>query len=302
MRPVQPAPEVAEALQEGRPVVALESTLISHGLPRPDNLRVARALEEEIRREGAVPATVGVVEGVARVGLGPEELELLASGEVPKLSARDLPAAAAKGVSGATTVAATAHLAALCGIKLFATGGLGGVHRGARESWDVSADLAALSRTPVAVVCSGVKSILDVPATLEQLETLGVPVVGFRSRAFAGFYLTDSGCTLDWSVEDEEEAAALIRALPGLGLGCGVVISNPLPPEEQLDPGLHERALRSGLEELARRGISGKEVTPFLLEHFRERTGGESLRANERLVLRNGRLAARIARRLCEER
>lgn len=299
MPPVaEPGPEVARALEEGRPVVALESTLISHGLPRPDNLRVARSLEEEVRREGAVPATVGVVEGTPKVGLGPGELELLASGGVPKLSARDLPAAVAKGVSGATTVAATAHLAALFGIRLFATGGLGGVHREARESWDVSADLVALSRTPVAVVCSGVKSILDVPATLEQLETFGVAVVGFRSRRFAGFYLSDSGCGLDWSVESEEEAAALIRALPDLGLGCGVVISNPLPPEEQLDPALHERALRSGLEELERRGISGKEVTPFLLEHFREQTGGESLRANERLVIRNARLAARIARHL----
>ncbi|MCA3749440.1 MAG: pseudouridine-5'-phosphate glycosidase, partial [Rubrobacter sp.] len=193
MPPVaEPGPEVARALEEGRPVVALESTLISHGLPRPDNLRVARSLEEEVRREGAVPATVGVVEGTPKVGLGPGELELLASGGVPKLSARDLPAAVAKGVSGATTVAATAHLAALFGIRLFATGGLGGVHREARESWDVSADLVALSRTPVAVVCSGVKSILDVPATLEQLETFGVAVVGFRSRRFAGFYLSDS--------------------------------------------------------------------------------------------------------------
>ncbi|MDQ3792068.1 MAG: pseudouridine-5'-phosphate glycosidase, partial [Actinomycetota bacterium] len=268
--------EVAEALERGTPVVALESTLISHGLPSPDNLTVAREAERTVRAEGGVPATVGVVGGVAKVGLDEGELELMATAAgVSKLSARDLAVAAAKGVRGTTTVAATAHLAFLAGIKLFATGGLGGVHREARESWDVSADLATLSRTPVAVVCSGVMSILDVPATLERLETLSVPVVGFRTERFPGFYLTDSGSPLDWSVESEEEAARVIRALPGLGFERkGLVVANPLPQEDQLDPEAHDRALRAGLKELERRGVRGKDVTPFLLDRFAAETGG----------------------------
>jgi pseudouridylate synthase len=288
---------VAEALGTGTPVVALESTLISHGLPRPDNLEVAREAEWTVRAEGAVPATVGVIGGVAKVGLEPEDLELLATAEnVRKLSARDLAVAAAKGSDGATTVAATAHLAALAGIRLFATGGLGGVHREARESWDVSADLATLARTPVAVVCSGVKSILDVPATLEHLETLSVPVVGFRTQRFPGFYLADSGSPLDWVVESEEEAARVIQDLPTLGFeSSGLVVANPIPEAEQLDPGLHDRALRAGLEALERRGVRGKEVTPFLLDHFVRETKGESLRVNKRIILQNARLAARIA-------
>ena len=250
-----------------------------------------------MRAEGAVPATIGVVGGVPRVGLEDDDLELMATAEnLPKLSVRDLAVAAVKVSHGATTVAATAHLAALAGIRLFATGGLGGVHREARESWDVSADLATIARTPVAVVCSGVKSILDVPATLEHLETLGVPVVGFRTGRFPGFYLTDSGSPLDWTVEDEEEAAGLIHALPEFGFErSGLVIANPIPQEEQLDPELHDSALRAGLEALERRGVSGKEVTPFLLDHFVRETRGESLRVNKRIILQNARLAARIA-------
>jgi pseudouridine-5'-phosphate glycosidase len=289
--------EVAEALEKGSPVVALESTLISHGLPRPDNLEVAREAEGAVRAEGAVPATVGVIAGRAKVGLEVEDLELLATaGNVPKLSVRDLAVAAVKVSHGATTVAATAHLAALAGIRLFATGGLGGVHREARESWDVSADLAALARAPVAVVCSGVKSILDVPATLEHLETLGVPVVGFRTRRFPGFYLTDSGSPLDWSVESEDEAARLIQTLPLLGFeSSGLVIANPIPEGEQLDPELHDRTLRAGLEELERRDVRGKEVTPFLLDYLRKETKGESLELNKKLIIRNAHLAARIA-------
>jgi len=289
--------EVAEALETGAPVVALESTLISHGLPSPDNLEVAHEAERTVREEGAVPATVGVIGGVAKVGLDEDELELMAaSSDVSKLSARDLAVAAAKGSNGATTVAATAHLASLAGIRLFATGGLGGVHREARESWDVSADLATLARTPVAVVCSGVKSILDVPATLEYLETLGVPVVGFRTRRFPGFYLTDSGSRLDWAVEGEEEAARVLRALPELGFErSGLVVANALPEEEQLEPELHDRALRAGLEELVKRGVRGKDVTPFLLDRFATETEGKSLRANKEIILRNARLAARIA-------
>jgi len=280
--------------------VALESTLISHGLPHPQNLEVAREAERTVRSEGAVPATIGLVAGRAKVGLDEAELELMATAEgIPKLSARDLPVAVAKNSHGATTVAATAHLAALAGIRLLATGGLGGVHRGASESWDVSADLAALAGTPVAVLCSGVKSILDVPATLEYLETLGVPVVGFRTLRFPGFYLSDSGSPLDWSVESEREAARVIRGLPTLGLeNSGLVFANPLPQEEQLDPDLHERALRMSLKELERRGIRGRDVTPFLLDRFVAETKGESLRVNRRIILGNVRLAARIARAL----
>jgi len=289
--------DVGEALAAGSPVVALESTLISHGLPHPENLEVAREAERAVREEGAVPATVGVIGGVAKVGLDEAELELMGTaGGIPKLSARDLPVAAAKGSHGATTVAATAHLAALAGIRLFATGGLGGVHREARESWDVSADLAALARTPVAVVCSGVKSILDVPATLEYLESLGVPVVGYRTRRFPGFYLTESGSPLDWSVEDEGEAASVVLAMAPLGLGgSGLVIANPLPEYEQLDRELHDRTLRAGLEDLKRRGVRGKDVTPFLLDRFATETRGESLRVNRIIILNNARLAARVA-------
>jgi pseudouridine-5'-phosphate glycosidase len=289
--------DVREALADGSPVVALESTLISHGLPQPENLEVAREAERTVRVEGAVPATVGVIGGGAKVGLDEAELELMATaGGIPKLSARDLPVARAKGSHGATTVAATAHLAALAGIRLFATGGLGGVHREARESWDVSADLAALARTPVAVVCSGVKSILDVPATLESLDTLGVPVVGFQTESFPGFYLTESGSPLDWSVEDEGEAARVILAMPDLGLeGSGLVIANPLPEDQQLDRGLHDRALRAGLKEWKRRGVRGKDVTPFLLDRFATETKGESLLVNRHIILNNARVAARIA-------
>lgn len=287
--------EVAEALEGNGAVVALESTLISHGLPRPDNLALALEAEAVVREEGVVPATVGVIGGIPKVGLGEGDLELLANeDDILKLSTRDLPFAVAKGSHGATTVAATASLAARAGVRLFATGGLGGVHRGARDSWDVSADLAELARTPVAVVSAGVKSILDVPATLELLETLGVPVAGFRTLRFPGFYLTDSGCPLDWSVESEGEAARAVRTLGDLETG-GMVIANPLPESQQLDPALHEKALRSGFEGLRRDGVRGKDVTPFLLTRFREETGGESLEVNKRIILNNARLAARIA-------
>ncbi len=289
--------EVAEALERGSPVVALESTLIAHGLPHPNNLRLARELECLVRHEGAVPATIGLIGGVPKVGLEPEEIEVMAAGErIPKLSVRDIPIAVAKQSHGATTVAGTAHLAAQVGIELFATGGIGGVHREARESWDVSADLLALSRTPVTVVCSGVKSILDIPATLEYLETLGVPVVGFRARSFPGFYLTDSGSPLDWVVEDEEEAAHLIHSSRELNPeGRRLLLANPIPHQEQLDPKLHDRVLRMAQDELRHRSISGKSVTPFLLDYFQRETKGESLRVNEQIIRNNARLAARIA-------
>ncbi len=289
--------EVAEALRAGAAVVALESTLISHGLPQPDNIELARGVEDLIQAEGAIPATIAVISGTPKIGLDPAELDLLATArDIPKLSARDLPIAAAKGSHGATTVAATAHLAASAGIRLFATGGLGGVHRGARESWDVSADLAALARLPVAVVCSGVKSILDVSATLEYLETLNVPVVGYRTLRFPGFYLADSGFPLDWSVESEAEAARVVAALGEFGLeGTGLVLANPIPEDEQLDPELHDRTLRAALEKLDEGKVRGKGVTPFLLDYFHKRTSGESLRINKEIIRRNASLAARIA-------
>ncbi|MGI8865349.1 MAG: pseudouridine-5'-phosphate glycosidase [Rubrobacteraceae bacterium] len=289
--------EVSEALRAGDAVVALESTLISHDLPHPDNIELAREIEDLIRAEGATPATIAVIDGAPKIGLSQEELTFLATAEdIPKLSARDLAFAVAKTSPGATTVAATAHLAARAGIKLFATGGLGGVHRGARESWDVSADLAALARTPVAVVCSGVKSILDIPATLEYLETLNVPVAGFGTRSFPGFYLTDSGCPLDWSIADADEAARIVSALEEIGPeSSGLVIANPIPEAEQLDPTLHDRTLKAALEELDNQKIRGKDVTPFLLDYFHTQTGGESLRINKSIIRRNAILAAQIA-------
>jgi len=290
--------DVAEALALGRPVVALETTLIVHGLPRPDNLIVARELERIVREEGAVPATIGVVGGVAVVGLSTPEIERLATRDgVAKLSVRDLPIALARGADGATTVASTALLAARAGITLFATGGLGGVHREARDSWDESADLVTLGRTPIAVVCAGVKSILDVGATLERLETLNVTVLGFRTDRFPGFYLTDSGYALDWSVDTEDEAAAVIAAQRALGAQpAGLVGANPIPVEQQLDPALHDRVLAAGLAEIGRRGVRGKAVSPFLLDYFQHATAGESLRVNRQIVYNNARLAARIAR------
>jgi pseudouridine-5'-phosphate glycosidase len=285
-------PEVAEALAWGKPVVALESTLIAHGLPRPDNLDLARELEQIVRAMGGVPATVAVLGGELAVGLSSAELERIANPEVRKLSLRDLAPAAAAGCDGATTVASTAWLASQAGIRVFATGGLGGVHREARETWDESADLVALSRTPICVVCAGVKSILDVGATLERLESLNVSVVGYRTRSFPGFYLTQSGYAVDWSVESPQAAAAIIKARVHDG---ALVVANPIAPSDQLDPELHARVLAEGLRALQEQGIQGKGVTPFLLDYFRAQTGGASVRVNLQLVRANVRLAAEIA-------
>jgi pseudouridine-5'-phosphate glycosidase len=286
-------PEVAEALAWGKPVVALESTLIAHGLPRPDNLSLAHELEAIVREEGGVPATVGVIHGAPIVGLDDAELERIASGaEVPKLSVRDLGPAIARGSDGATTVASTALLARQVGIRVFATGGLGGVHRDAHETFDESADLTTLSRTPIAVICAGVKSILDVGATLERLETLNVTVVGYRTRRFPGFFVADSGFGLDWSVETPSEAAAVLQAQLHDG---GVIIANPVAAEDQLDPDTHWRVLDEGLSALREQGIRGKAITPFLLDFFRVRTGGASVEVNLKLVRANARLAAQIA-------
>ena len=288
-------PEVAAALAGRRPVVALESTLLAHGLPRPDNLGVAGRIEAAVRAAGAVPATVAVLDGQARVGLDEAALARICTDPtIAKLSARDLPVAVAGGRSGATTVAGTAVLAARAGIAVFATGGLGGVHRRAAETFDESADLATLAATPIVVVCAGIKSILDVGATLERLETLSVTVLGYRTRRFPGFYLTDSGFGLDWQVETAAEAAAVFAVRRDLGAGA-VLLANPLPPGEQLDPQLHERVLASGLAGLARDRVHGKAVTPYLLDHFHRETGGASQAANVRIVLRNAELAAQVA-------
>jgi pseudouridylate synthase len=291
------APEVADAIAGGQPVVALESTLIAHGLPRPRNLEVAHELEALVRAGGAVPASIAVVAGEARVGLGEDELELIASGaEVAKCGVRDLAVLAARGEHGATTVASTAWLAARAGIQLFATGGLGGVHRGARDTWDESADLSTLASVGVAVVCSGVKSILDVPATLERLETLGVTVLGYGTDRFPGFYLADSGHPVPWRVDTPEEVAAVLAKRRDVGTeGQAVVVANPLPVAEQLDPGLHDRVVAAGLAAAEEAGVRGKDITPFLLDYVQRETGGASLEANVRLVQRNASLAAQIA-------
>jgi pseudouridylate synthase len=288
-------PEIADAVELGRPVVALESTLVAHGLPRPDNLQVAPEVEAAVRAGGAVPATVAVLDGEVRIGLDAGELECLAGGAAVKCGVRDLAPLIARGGDGATTVGATAHLAAAAGIRVFATGGLGGVHRGARESYDESADLDALARTPICVVCAGVKSILDVGATLERLETLNVTVVGYRTDRFPGFYLTDSGHPVPWRVESPAEVSRVLHARDAAGVPGAVVVANPLAPDEQLDPALHERVLRDGLAAAAAAGVAGKDVTPFLLERFHRETGGESVRVNVRLVLRNAALATEIA-------
>jgi pseudouridylate synthase len=286
--------EVSDALDASRPVVALESTIISHGLPRPENLEIARGIEEIVREEGAVPATIAVVEGMVRIGLDREGLETIATADdVVKCSARDLSVVMARRATGATTVAATATLAVRAGISVFATGGLGGVHREARESWDESADLTTLGQTPITVVCAGVKSVLDVEATLERLETLNVTLLGYQTDRFPGFYLADSGFPVPWRVETPEQVADVHHARAELGLGA-IVVANPI--EQPLDAELHEKVLRSALEAAEREGVRGKDITPFLLDRFHRETAGASLEANVRLVLRNAALAAQIAR------
>ncbi len=281
-------------------MVALESTIVSHGLPRPRNLDVAREAEAAVRDGGALPATIAVVAGEARVGLDDEALTAIAErDDVVKCGIRDLAPVIASAGFGGTTVAATAHLAARAGIRVFATGGLGGVHREAGDSWDESADLETLARTGIVVVCAGVKSILDVGATLERLETLNVTVLGYGTDRFAGFYLSDSGHFAPWRVDSAAEVGAVARAAAEVGTeGRAVVVANPLPPGEQLDPALHDRVLAEGLIAAEAAGVSGKDVTPFLLDHLARETGGASLEANVRLIVRNARLAAEIASEL----
>ena len=288
------SPEVAEALKSGKPIVALESTIISHGLPRPSNLTVAREVEEIVRSRGAVPATIAILDGVVHIGLTDDQLVDIANrDDIAKASSRDLAIIAASGKSAATTVAATAHLAVLAGIHVFATGGLGGVHRGANETFDESADLTALSQLDITIVCAGVKSILDVAATLERLETLAIGVVGFKTTAFPGFYLTDSGFTIEHQVNSAEEIAAVIAQRVALKTNNGLVVANPV--EKEMDRTRHDAILKSGLEGAEKAGIHGKYVTPFLLEHFHTASDGESLKVNIDIIKSNSALAADIA-------
>jgi pseudouridine-5'-phosphate glycosidase len=290
------ADEVRTALDEGRGVVALETTLLVHGLPPDDAASVGAALERAVREHDAVPATVGMVDGVAVVGLSLEEVRRLVGrrDEVRKLSTRDLGLAAAARVDGATTVAATITLAAAAGVAVMASGGIGGVHLGAAETYDESADLTALSRTPVLVVASGAKSILDVPATLERLDTLGVPVAGYQTASFPGFYVRDSGVPVAWTLDAPEQAAEAFLAHRSLGRG-GMLLANPVPKDAEMDPAEHARVLADGLHDAHESGIAGADVTPFLLAHFASESGGASVTANVALVLDNAALAARVA-------
>jgi pseudouridine-5'-phosphate glycosidase len=289
------SPEVAQALKSGTPIVALESTIISHGLPRPSNLTVAREVEEIVRAHGAVPATIAILDGIVHIGLTDEQLiEIANRDDIAKASSRDLAVIAATGKSAATTVAATAHLAVLAGIHIFATGGLGGVHRGANESFDESADLTALSGLDITVVCAGVKSILDVGATLERLETLAIGLVGYKTTAFPGFYLTDSGFTIEHQVDSAAEIAAIITQRVALKTNeSALIVANPVAQE--MDRTRHDAILKSGLAGAAKNGITGKYVTPFLLEHFHTASDGESLEVNIDIIKSNSALAADIA-------
>ena len=295
-RPLEVSDEVSDALASGIGVVALESTLISHGLPTETAARTARDIEQAVRRSGAVPATVAVVDGRVRLGLDDDALVRVAEDPgVVKASIRDLSVVVGRGLTGATTVAATSHLAHSAGIRVFATGGLGGVHRGASTTWDESADLPALGSIPVTVVCSGVKSILDVRATLERLETLSVAVLGWRTDVFPGFYIRDTGLPVPWRVETTDQVAAIMRTRADLGLPQAVVVANPVSPDHEMDRALHDDTLRAALRSAEDEGVTGKDVTPFLLAYFHDRTGGASLAANVALVLDNARLAGQIA-------
>lgn len=291
--------EVARALADNTPVVALESTIISHGLPRPRNREAALEFEQILRDKGVVPATIAVIDGIPTVGLDAEGLATIADKDIAKASVRDLPILMAKGESGATTVAATARIAAQAGIRIFATGGLGGVHRGANETFDESADLSTLAVTNISVVSAGVKSVLDIAATLERLETLSVPVIGYGTTAFPAFWLTDSGFTLDWSAADATEVAAIMRVHDDTGHGQGIVVANPIPREQQWDPSEHDRVLSEAFLAAEQAGVRGKAVTPFLLGYIVEASGGRSLEVNLDLARNNIRVAGDIATAWC---
>lgn len=294
-------PEVKKALAEGLPVVALESTIISHGMPYPKNIEMAKSVSKIIRENGAIPATIAIIDGVLKVGLTTEEIEFLGtSKDVVKASRRDLPFIISKKLNGATTVATTMILANLAGVKVFATGGIGGVHRGAQETFDISADLQELANTNVAVICAGAKSILDIGLTLEYLETNGVPVVGFETEEFPAFYTRKSGFGVDYKVESSLEVASALKAKWDLNLKGGMVIGNPIPKEFEMDYDTINNAIESALKEAEEKNIAGKKVTPFLLDRVKTITDGKSLDANIELVYNNAKVAAQIAKDLSE--
>jgi pseudouridylate synthase len=288
-------PDVQRALNHNQPVVALESTIISHGLPRPRNSEAALEFEQILRDKGVVPATIAVIDGVANIGLDAAGLDVIANQDIAKASVRDLPILAAKGISGATTVAATAHLAALAGIRLFATGGLGGVHRGANETFDESADLSVLANTPITVVSAGVKSVLDIAATLERLESMSVPVLGYKTNIFPSFWLRESEFILDWQVSGAEEVANIMAAQDLVGEGGGIVVANPVPADKAWEKAEHDRVLATAFAAADKAGVRGKAVTPFLLQFIVEESGGRSLEVNLDLARNNVSVAADIA-------
>ncbi|RYZ59305.1 MAG: pseudouridine-5'-phosphate glycosidase [Proteobacteria bacterium] len=289
-------PEVALALKAGKPVVALESTIISHGMPYPQNLKMAREVEGIIRAEGAIPATIGIIKGRVKIGLSDSDLESFAQNpKVEKVSRRDFPLIIAQEKDGATTVAGTMIAAQWAGIKIFVTGGLGGVHRGVDQNWDISADLTELQQTDVTVVCAGVKSILDIPKTLEVLETSGVPVLGYGTDEFPSFFTRSSGCPVLQRCDDLETVAKIIRAKDMMGLKGGVVLANPIPEADALDAEFINGVIAKALAEADEKGVSGKAITPFLLKNIVERTEGKSLVANIALVKNNAKIGARLA-------
>lgn len=291
------SPEVDAALKAGKPVVALESTIISHGMPYPQNVETALKVEQTIREGGATPATIAIIGGRLKAGLTPEEIEYLGKKgtAVTKASRRDLPVLVARGQDGATTVTTTMIIAAMAGIKVFATGGIGGVHRGAETTMDISADLEELARTPVMVICAGAKSILDLGLTLEYLETKGVPVIGYGTEELPAFYTRKSGFKVDYRVDSPEELAAIFKAKQEMGLGGGMLVTNPIPEQYSMDPERINKAIDEAVAEAKQRGIHGKETTPFLLAKIKDITGGDSLASNIQLVLNNARLAAKTA-------
>ncbi|MBO4768125.1 MAG: pseudouridine-5'-phosphate glycosidase [Bacteroidales bacterium] len=301
-RYLEVAPEVKAALESGKPVVALESTIISHGMPYPQNVETALRVERTIRESGAVPATVAVIGGRMKAGLSEAEIGHLGKKgrEVAKVSRRDLPVIVSKGADGATTVATTMIIAAMAGIKVFATGGVGGVHRGAEVTMDISADLEELARTPVMVICAGAKSILDLGLTLEYLETKGVPVIGYGTDELPAFYTRRSGFKVDYRLDTPEEVAAAFFALQESGLGGGMLVTNPVPEEYSMDFDTINAAIDQAVEDARRLGIRGKETTPYLLARIKDLTGGESLESNIQLVLNNARLGAAVATALCK--
>ena len=289
--------EVKEALEAGKPVVALESTIISHGMPYPKNVETALKVEEVIRSHGAVPATIGIIDGVAVVGMTPEEIEEFGKrGGILKVSRRDLPVVYAKKLWGATTVATTMIIANQAGIEVFVTGGIGGVHRGAQETMDISADLQELAKTNVTVVCAGAKAILDLPLTLEYLETMGVPVLGFKTKELPAFYTSHSGLSVDYQVDSAEEMAKIIKEKRENGLVGGILLTNPIPEEYAMDKETIDNAIETALRKMDEQGVKGKDCTPFLLKTITELTGGDSLESNIKLVLNNAAVGSEVAK------